>query len=124
MVLCRALIAQKKYNEAGRVMLQILKKNELSRGKNDFESRWGLLVLAGFYYDVGKNDEAEEILADVAKCGTENGRLDVVNVHANELRGLICMDRGDLQAAESEMWTALSSNILRSGPQDPYTTQV
>lgn len=122
--ICRALIAQKKYNEAGRVMLQILRKNEQSRGKNDFESRWGLLVLAGFYYDVGKNDEAEEILAEVAKCGIENGRLDVVNVHVNELRGLICMDRGNLQAAESEMWTALSSNILRSGPQDPYTTQI
>ena len=117
---CYALIGLGKYDEAQRAMRQLLKTCEQLRDRKDPESRRRLLELAGLYYDMGKNDAADDILILVTELGKSSGDLDRINVRGNELRGLICGIRGNYDAAELLLWTALSGRLLDQGVQDPF----
>ena len=120
--ICMVLMEHRRYNEAKLVVQQLSKTYDELRGQNDYNSHESCCRLAGLYYDLGKWDEAEAILVDLTERRLEKGHLDTVNALANELRGLVCASRGYLDTAESFAWTALSSNLLRFGPQDPRTT--
>jgi hypothetical protein len=121
---CLGLIDQNKYDEAKHAVEQLLKICGKFQGQDDLGSRSRFYELAGLYHDLRKTDEAEDILIDVVERGIEAGHLDLVNIWCNEIRGLIRERRGDHNAAESLLWTALSGSLLGLGSQHPSTAAI
>jgi hypothetical protein len=119
--LCYALLKQRRYHEAEHEILDVISICERAYGRNDFYTRYSLHGLAGLYYSMSRNSEAENILVDILQRGKKLGDCDAINIRAKRLRGLIQFSRGNYTAAEAFLWSALSGSLLAWGPRDPET---
>jgi hypothetical protein len=119
--LCFMLLRQRRYDEAERAILDLISTCERVCGWNDYHTRSCLCDLADLYYIMCRDSEAEDVLVDVLQRGKERGDRDYINICAKKIQGEIYSARGDYEAAEAYLWSALSSRLFGYGPRDPET---
>jgi tetratricopeptide (TPR) repeat protein len=117
-------IVRGEYDEAERLLSQSLKNCELRRGRHDVLTCEYLYELARLSFCRGRYAEAEDVLIDVLQRLKEDAEVYLINFQATELLGMVYHLRGNFDAAEGLLWTALSGTLLLYGPQDPWTTEM
>lgn len=120
---CLVLLEQKMYDEAKRTLLDIINICEHVYGRNHHHTRESLYYLAYQYFLRSRDSEAEDVLVDVLQRGKEWGDCDFVNILANIMQGDMYSLRGDYEAAETSLWSALSGSLHRFGPKNPKTVR-
>jgi tetratricopeptide (TPR) repeat protein len=117
-------IVRGEYDEAERLLSQSFKNCELRRGRHDVLTCQCLYELARLSFGRGRYAEAEGILVDVLQRPKDGGNTDLINFLANELLGIVYCLRGNFDAAEAHLWTALLGTLLQYGPHYPWTTEI
>jgi hypothetical protein len=115
------LLKQRRYDESERAILDLVSICEHIYGRNDYHTRDNLFLLAGLYYEMRRDSQAEGVLVDVLRRGKGQGDNDRINISARGLQGDIYFNRGDYRTAEVSLWSVLSGTLLQNGPRDPGT---
>ena len=112
------------YDEAERLLSQSFKNCELRRGRHDVLTCEYLFELAQLSLFRGRYAEAEDVLIDVLQRLKDGGKGYLVNFTAHELLGVVYHIQGTFDAAEAQLWMALSGTLLQYGPHYPSTTAI